>query len=86
MKRTTSSGTKHMSVTPSTAVEISKCRSTSQYCIVSAWMRLLFVITRVVTDSTSDAVASRIPVRCACRLADAWRSIALCACEVAVET
>ena len=41
---TTSSGTKHTSWTSSTALLTPKCRRTCQYCMVSAWLWLWFVV------------------------------------------
>ena len=49
-------------------------------------MRLLLVMTLVVTCSTSEEVASRMPVRWEWRRAAASRSTELCAWDDAVET
>ena len=64
---TSSSGTKQTSCTSSTALETPKCRSTCQYCIVSAWLWLWLVITLVIDLAPlarrrqPDAGAARAP-------------------------
>ncbi len=73
MKPITSSGTKHTSWTSSTWLDTAKCRSTCQYCMVSAWLWLWLVMTLVTTSLRSVALASRTLVRLALRRADAAR-------------
>ncbi len=84
-KRTRSSGTKQVRVTPSTSSVTRKCRSTSQYCRVRARVRLWFVMTLVVTRSVSLVVASRIAVRWARRRAEDSRATELWSCSAARE-
>ena len=80
---TSSSGTKQTSWTSSTALETAKCRSTCQYCMVSAWLWLWLVITLVTTSRRSLDDASRTLVRldrrraAACRLRFEWKSCEL---------
>src|SRR5579863_9002217 len=71
MNRTICMGTRQTMVSPSIAVVTSYIRSTSQYCIVSAWLWLWLVMILVVTSMFSLAEAIRIPVRFEVKRAEA---------------
>ena len=73
---TSSSGTNATSCTSSTWLLTRKCRSTCQYCMVSAWLWLWLVITLVTTSRRSVAVARRTLARDAVRRAAALRDSA----------
>jgi len=83
---TTSRGTRQTSWTSSTEVLTPKWRSTSQYCMVNAWLWLWFVMTFVTISLLSDAVARRTLVRAELRRAAAWRASCEWKSWVAFET